>query len=101
VLAPTSGSPDSRDPTNAKDSAAQGSIVAILDRPASDTRISDVLAAWRTAERALAEADQNGSARQHLETTVRELRALHARLFDERFGSLDGAATAGDPSRSR
>jgi hypothetical protein len=64
-------------------------IEILLDRPTSNTRISDVLAAWRAAERDLADADDASPTGERLQVIVRDLRSLYGRLFDQRVGSLD------------
>ena len=67
----------------------------LLDRPTSNMRMSDVLAAWRAAERDLADADDASPTRERLQVIVRDLRSLYGRLFDQRVGSLDPDAING------
>lgn len=69
----------------------------VPDRPASSIRIGDILAAWRAAERGLAEATDE-ALRARFQWLVSDLRSLHGRVFDERSRSLDRDAT--DPAAS-
>jgi hypothetical protein len=55
----------------------------------SQTRICDVLAAWRAAERDLALAGDDTASRERLQVIVSELRSLHGRLFDQQAETLD------------
>ena len=77
------------------DREPQHRIEILLDRPTSNTRISDVLAAWRAAERDLAGADDASPTGERLQVMVRDLRSLYGWLFDQRVRSLDQDAING------
>jgi hypothetical protein len=68
------------------------SIRTLSVHPASDVRLCDVLAAWRAAERELAGHVEGSPTWVCLQAAMSDLRSLHARLFDERFASLNHGA---------
>jgi hypothetical protein len=70
----------------------------LFEGPASGVRLSDVLCAWRAAERELAHQVEGSPTWIRLQAATSDLRSLYGRLFDARSGSLQrDAATRGSP----
>jgi hypothetical protein len=67
-----------------------GSVVDLADRPGRGAAVSDVLAAWRAAERELAALSTDSPDWSEVQGKVLELRASYQQLFSEHLHRWPG-----------